>query len=240
MTAKEKFEARVDELGLDWNSINNGGFDGVETDKEIIVLVHYDHNDRFYSEYHYSRFDSMTRGQIDTLTAHFASEYNWEDGGTNREFVTKLALWCAGAGSCPLFPCDVYTNIDPIEEIEFKDDEPEGDEEVQYQIQLENNKAQIALIRQFQKLHKKQLVEMIRMEHSRGHNLFSDFDPYPGWGSYYLCGYSIENHTMVVEEMNDGTMVLALYQEGWDTVRLPLTADDFPIAVLMEIYASMK
>ena len=56
----------------------------------------------------------------------------------------------------------------------------------------------------------------------------------------YVYGYEIDNKTMVVEEMADGCMVLALYQEGYDTERLPLSASDFPIEVLFNIYEAMK
>ena len=87
---------------------------------------------------------------------------------------------------------------------------------------------------------KHRLEQMIKKEVSRGHNLVGRFDPYPGWDSHHLCGYEIENKTMVVEEMDDGYMVLALYQEGYDTERLYLSASDFPIEVLFNIYEAMK
>lgn len=238
MTARQKFEARLDALGLreEWEL---NGYAGTETDKEIIVLVHYD-NDRSdpYSELHYPRFDAMTREQMDELTHHFATEYCNPDRKQESEFFSKLASWCAGFGPTPLFPCDVYTNLNPTEDIQFEDDE--SDEEEEYQTQVELNKVQIDLIKSFHKLHRRQICEMIRGELHRGHNLQADFDPYPGWDSHHLCGYEIENKTMVVEEMADGYVVLALYQEGYDTERLHLSASDFPIEVLMTIYASMK
>lgn len=239
MTAKEKFEARLDALGLraEWEL---NGFAGTQTDKEIVVLVHYD-NDKSdpYSELHYPRFDAMTREQMDELTHHFATEYCNPDREKESDFFSKLASWCAGFGPTPLFPCDVYTNLDPTEDIEFEDDEDE-DEEEEYQSQLELNKTQISLMQSFLKLYRNQLCGMILSELRRGHNLVGRFDPYPGWDSHHLYGYEIDNKTMVVEEMADGCMVLALYQEGYDTERLPLSASDFPIEVLFNIYKEMK
>ena len=75
MTARQKFEARLDALGLreEWEL---NGYAGTQTDKEIIVLVHYD-NDKSdpYSELHYPRFDAMTREQMDEHTNQFENEY---------------------------------------------------------------------------------------------------------------------------------------------------------------------
>lgn len=239
MTARQKFEARLDVLGLrkEWKL---NGYAGTQTDKEIIVLVHYD-NDRSdpYSELHYPRFDAMTRDQKDILTDHFASEYCNSDAKEEAEFFSKLAIWCAGYGPTPLFPCDVYTNLDPTEAIEFKDDEDDEEEE-EYQHQIADNADEIRVMQQRLGLDKHRLEQMIKKEVRRGHNLVGRFDPYPGWDSHHLCGYEIENKTMVIEETTDGCMVLALYQEGYDTERLYLSASDFPIEVLFNIYEEMK
>ena len=106
-------------------------------------------------------------------------------------------------------------------------------------MQIENNKAQIALIQQFQKLYKNQLVEMIRTEYGRGHNLYSDFDPYPGWDSHHLYAYTIEGKAIKVVERVNG-LCLALYQDGYETEYIPLEVTDFPIEVLFNIYCQMK
>lgn len=238
MTAKQKFEARLDALGLreEWEL---NGFAGTQTDKEIVVLVHYD-NDKSdpYSELHYPRFDAMTREQMNELTHHFATEYCNSDSEKESEFFSKLASWCAGFGPTPLFPCDVYTNLNPTEDIQFEDDE--DDEEEEYQHQIADNADEIRVMQQRLSLDKHRLEQMIKKEVRRGHNLVGRFDPYPGWDSHHLCGYEIENKTMVVEEMADGYMALALYQEGYDTERLHLSASDFPIEVLFNIYKAMK
>lgn len=239
MTAKEKFEARLKGLGLyeEWVKQGECGKVAVEREDGIILLVHENDEDKFTEE-HFPTFSELRKNP------KFVKECKeeWYANCDDDKFVCNLACWLDGySDECPLFPVDVYFpgNEMMTEWKDFDDDEDE-DEEEEYQSQLENNKTQISLMQSFLKLYRNQLCVMILSELRRGHNLVGRFDPYPGWDSHDLCGYEIENKTMVVEEMADGCMVLTLYQEGYDTERLPLSASDFPIEVLFNIYKEMK
>lgn len=238
MTAKEKFEARLKELGLYEEWIKQGEYGKVAVEREdgIILLVHENNEDKFTEE-HFPTFSELRKNPKFVEECKKEWYADWDDD----KFVRNLACWLDGySDECPLFPVDVYF---PGNEMmtEWKDfDDDENDDEEEYQSQLELNKTQISLMQSFLKLYRNQLCGMILSELRRGHNLVGRFDPYPGWDSHHLCGYEIENKTMVVEEMDDGYMVLALYQEGYDTERLPLSASDFPIEVLFNIYKAMK
>lgn len=238
MTAKQKFEARLKELGLyeEWVKQGECGRVAVEREDGIILLVHESDKDRFTEE-HFPTFSELRKNPKFVEECKEEWYTDWDDD----RFVRNLACWLDGySDECPLFPVDVYFpgNQMMTEWKDFEDDE--NDDEEEYQSQLENNKTQISLMQSFLKLYRNQLCGMILSELRRGHNLVGRFDPYPGWDSHHLCGYEIENKTMVVEEMADGCMVLALYQEGYDTERLPLSASDFPIEVLFNIYEAMK
>ena len=239
MTAKQKFEARLKELGLyeEWTKQGECGKVAVEREDGIILMVHENNKDKFTEE-HFPTFSALRKNPKFVEECKEEWYADWDDD----KFVRNLACWLDGySDECPLFPVDVYFpgNQMMTEWKDFEDDEDE-DEEEEYQSQLELNKTQISLMQSFLKLYRNQLCGMILSELRRGHNLVGRFDPYPGSDSHHLCGYEIDNKTMVVEEMADGCMVLALYQEGYDTERLPLSASDFPIEVLMTIYASMK
>lgn len=238
MTAKQKFEARLKELGLyeEWTEQGECGKVAVEREDGIILLVHENNEDKFTEE----RFPTFSELRKNPKFVEECKEEwyaNWDDD----KFIRNLACWLDGySDECPLFPVDVYFpgNEMMTEWKDFEDDE--NDDEEEYQSQLELNKTQISLIQSFLKLYRNQLCGMILSELRRGHNLVGRFDPYPGLDSHHLCGYEIENKTMVVEEMADERIALALYQEGYDTERLPLSASDFPIEVLFNIYEAMK
>lgn len=238
MTAKQKFEARLQELGLmeEWKKQGECGKVAVEREDGIILLVHENDEDKFTEE-HFPTFIELRKNP------KFVEECKeeWYADEDDDKFVRNLACWLDGySDECPLFPVDVYFpgNEMMTEGKDFDDDEDEEDEE--YQHSIADNADEISIMEQRLSLDKYRMEQMIKKEVRRGHNLVGRFDPYPGWDSHHLYGYEIDNKTMVVEEMADGCMVLALYQEGYDTERLPLSASDFPIEVLMTIYASMK
>ena len=137
MTAKEKFEARLNFLGLadEWSSI--GCFGRVATiapNKEIVLLVHENEKDK-YTEIHYPSFDELRKN--DKFVRRLADEHLDEplrvvvDTPEEDEWAFKLNLakWLRyGEGECPLNPVDVYFAADGMEKSckDFEDD-PESE-----------------------------------------------------------------------------------------------------------------
>lgn len=240
MTAKEKFEARLKGLGLyeEWVKQGECGKVAVEREDGIILLVHENDEDKFTEE-HFPTFSELRKNPKFVKECKEEWYANYDDD----KFVRNLACWLDGySDECPLFPVDVYFpgNEMMTEWKDFDDDDEDEDDEEEYQQQIADNADEINAFKQYLSLVRHLLEKMIKREVRRGHNLVGRFDPYPGWDSHHLCGYEIENKTMVIEETTDGCMVLALYQEGYDTEHLYLSASDFPIEVLFNIYKEMK
>lgn len=242
MTAREKFEARLQEVGLyhDWGI-------GVERpakvldDGTIIVFAYHLDDDR-YTEDIFPSFEDLRQNEI------FRKEC-WEEFCFHEDdkFVADLALWLSGKEKkCPLFPTDVYYPASGLElnSTEFTDDKEEPIdleiEEAEYQAGIDENRGKLDLIINQVEVFRNHLVNMIQSELHRGHNLQPDFDPYPGWDSHHLCGYEIEQKTLVIEERHGGFISLSMYQDGYDTEYIYLNSSDFPIEVLINIYNQMK
>lgn len=110
MTAQEKFEARLKELGLQAEYDTTGDMVGkVLDDGRIVVLVHYEwERDDPYTEFMYPPFDELWKEE--NFRKACKEEYYTNCDG-NYEFVAKLALWLdlhKDWTKCPLFPCDLY------------------------------------------------------------------------------------------------------------------------------------
>lgn len=124
MTAREKFIARLKELGLydEWRTGDKAG--KIMDDGSIVVLVHYewDPSDS-YDEFHFPPFDEMWKNE--SFRKECASSYLEH---TDDKFVADLARWLEyGPGchyDCPLWPVDAYPQGGGLETevITFKDD----------------------------------------------------------------------------------------------------------------------
>lgn len=108
MTAQEKFEARLRELGL-WK--NYGMDDHVGTvlpDGRIIVLVHIQTDPRDpYTEIEYPPFEELWKDE----EFHKKCKEHWYKESEDWEFIGKLAYWLDihdKFAECPLFPLDLY------------------------------------------------------------------------------------------------------------------------------------
>lgn len=107
MTAREKFYARLKELGLD---SQYGGDDHVGTvlpDGRVVVLVHIqsDPTDD-YSEFIYPPFEELWK---DEEFRKKCKENFYESDDDH--FVAELAYWLdihKGGCKCPLYPVDLY------------------------------------------------------------------------------------------------------------------------------------
>lgn len=123
MTAREKFEARLKELGLydEWVTCKDK-VGKVMDDGSIVILIHYEEDGDPYNEIHYPSFEELWKdeGFRNNCKQDF---YCHEDD----HFVAKLAYWLdihTNGAECPLFPVDVYFTASGLETevIEFKDD----------------------------------------------------------------------------------------------------------------------
>lgn len=110
MTAREKFEARLKELGLDVEYDTTGDMVGtVLDDGRVIVLVHYEwERDDPYTELVYPPYEELWKDE--KFRQACKDEYYANCDG-NYEFIAKLAMWLdlhRDWNKCPLFPCDLY------------------------------------------------------------------------------------------------------------------------------------
>lgn len=126
MTAREKFIARLKELGLyeEWDASGDMAAKFMD-DKSIVIMVHYEwESDDPYHELHFPRFDELRDNEqfVKECRSNFF-EHN------DDKFVADLARWLEYGPccryECPLFPADAYFPANGLETevIEFKDDD---------------------------------------------------------------------------------------------------------------------
>lgn len=240
MTAREKFEARLKECGLldEWESSGDTRIAKFDKDKNIILFVHESDDDK-YSEIHYPPYSELR------ADAEFRKDC-WDEfcDHDDANFVSDLALWLTKkTDKYPLFPVDVYFPGFGLRTYyhDFEDDKDEPIdldlEEDEYQTGVTENRGKVELISKQLDLFRKELVEMINMELNRGHNLPEGWDPHPGWGALSFYGYAVENDTdyKIVDDMS----IIFIASAG-GVEKVSLSAPDFPIEVLFNIYNSMK
>lgn len=244
MTAREKFEARLKELWLlnEWEVSSDTRIAMFDEDQSIILFVHESDDDK-YSEIHFPPYAELRENE------EFRKEcWNEFCDHDDANFVSDLALWLTKkTDKCPLFPVDVYFpgfgSRTYYHNFEDDKDEPidlELDKDEEYQTMIAENRGQIDLIMAQLDLFRHELVDMIRCERQRGHNIPMHFDPYPGWGSLSFYGYNVGGKTFGIDILGDGSPAIVLYEPGEDNITISLSASDFPIEVLFNIYNEMK
>lgn len=238
MTAKEKFEARLKELGLmeEWTKQGKCGRVAVEREDGIILMVHENNKDKFTEE-HFPTFSALRKNPKFVEECKEEWYADWDDD----RFVRNLACWLDGySDECPLFPVDVYFpgNEMMTEWKDFEDDEDEDEEE--YQRQIAENADEINVMQQRLSLDKHRLEQMIKKEVRRGHNLQVGFDPYPGRGAASFYGYLYKTKTFGLDILGDDSVAIVMYEPGRDNITISLSDSDFPIEVLFNIYKEMK
>lgn len=123
MTAREKFEARLKELGLDGEYGRDDHVGKFLEDGSIVVLVHIqsDPSDG-YSEFHYPPFEEMWKNP----RWREGCKHNFYDSDDDH-FVAELAYWLdihKNGAVCPLAPVDAYWVGDfDSEWFNYEDDE---------------------------------------------------------------------------------------------------------------------
>lgn len=122
MTAQEKFEARLKELGL-WKDYGMDDHVGtVLPDGRVVVLVHIqsDPTDS-YTEFDYQSFEDLWK---DAKFREKCKEH-WYKESDDYEFIGKLAYWLDihdKYAECPLFPVDLYWMGTESKWFDFEDD----------------------------------------------------------------------------------------------------------------------
>lgn len=118
MKAYEKFEKRLDELGLleDWYDQGGCGRVAKALDDKVVVFVH--EGDDAYTEFTYPPIWEMS--QDENFRRKALQEYNY---GGDEKFVRELINWYLHPNrKCPLFPVDVYLVWDNPTWVDFEDD----------------------------------------------------------------------------------------------------------------------
>lgn len=110
MTAREKFFARLKELGLEEQYNEVGDMVGkVLDDGRVVVLVHYEwERDDPYTEFIYPSYEELWKNE--KFRKACKEEYYANCCG-NDEFIAQLACWLdlhRPFDKCPLFPVDLY------------------------------------------------------------------------------------------------------------------------------------
>ena len=125
MTAREKFNARLKELGLyeEWKASGDKAGKFLE-DGTIVIMVHYDWDpEATYDELHFPSYDEMWKNEA--FKKECASSFFEHD---DDEFVAGLARWLEyGPGchyECPLYAVDAYFPGSGLETdcVKFEDD----------------------------------------------------------------------------------------------------------------------
>lgn len=133
MKASEKFEARLRELGLYDEWLEQGGFGriGIELVQEdkIVILVHESEEDA-YTEFTYPPMYEMAHDEDFRRRALI----EFVDAG-DEEFIRSLVYWYLNRiNKCPLYPVDVYFLWSDYTETNFEDDVEEPEKEAGQQI----------------------------------------------------------------------------------------------------------
>ena len=122
MTAKEKFYARLKELGIESQYGLDDHVGAFLPDGSIVVLVHVEGNKNDpYSEFHYPPYEELWKDE------NFRREckLNFYDSDDDH-LVAELAYWLdihKNGAECPLYPVDVYwTGISPDKWFDYEDD----------------------------------------------------------------------------------------------------------------------
>lgn len=121
MTAREKFEARLKELGLESEYAMDGHVGKVMDDGSIVVLVHIENEPGDgYTEFRYEPYEELWKDP--QFREKIKNEFY---DSTDDHFVAELAYWLdihKNGAKCPLFPVDLYWAGIDCEYFDYEDD----------------------------------------------------------------------------------------------------------------------
>lgn len=241
MTAKEKFEARLEQLGLldEWNSVGSCGRVAKFDDEfNIILLVHEGNGDQ-YSEIWYLPFDELRDKDNEFVKRCWDLVRETEDG----DFARDLALWLMKKTNkdCPLHPTDAYFLADENEYYHTFENDDEGKrEEAEYQTFIEETSRFCGWMEYSLGIMRPKLIEAIKTELKRGHNVPWDFRIE---GDYsYFCDYYMDFITKEQIKFNgDRLVVECVGQDGEKEIeRFDIDFDFLEVQDLLLVYENMK
>jgi len=245
MTAKEKFEARLEQLGLldEWNSVGSCGRVAKFDDEfNIILLIHEGNGDQ-YSEIWYLPFDELREKDKDFVERCWDLVKETEDG----EFARDLSLWLMKKTNkdCPLHPSDAYFLAEENEYYNnFEDDADEDEiEEAEYQAFIERTAEFMAWTNATLDFIRKSLYGAIRMELERGHNIPHNYDI--ANGQDYFLDYSfcyVEDQQ--IKLCDNGRIAVVCSEVNADTGKkfdeFEIPLDSLSVERVSLLYESMK
>ena len=247
MTAREKFESRLEQLGLldEWNSVGSCGRVAKFDDEFNINLLIHEGNGDQYTEIWYLPFDELREKDKDFVERCWDLVRETEDG----EFARDLSLWLMKKTNkdCPLHPTDAYFLAEENEYYHtFEDDADEDEiEERKYQTFIEQTQDFCVWMEYSLGVMRKKLIEAINVELDRGHNVGHDFrieDDYSYFRDFYMDNVSYQE---VVREngllaLDCVTMSGPNTDELKETERFSLPLTFLSEQDLLKIYEQMK
>ena len=244
MTAKEKFEKRLVELGLmdEWKQQCGYGKVGKELeDGRIVILVHEFDGDG-YSEETFPPYNILREDE--KFQRECWKEFSVHDNG---EFVKDLACWLRKCtDKCPLYPVEIFFVADHLSEgsVDFTDDPVEEPEEKAESKVYEkwfgetlDNLVNCAVDSIFNQ--KQALITAIDHQFHQGCQIPDGFAPYPGWGASSFIGYRYcpEAGDTIKLTLVDGALEVRIH--GYDGEDAYVSLLGVPIEVLIRIYRKM-
>ena len=127
MTAREKFIARLKELGIYEQWLREDHVGAVLPDGSVVVLIHVETDPQdTYTEIHYPPYEEIRKKPEDVQKLKNEFYGNGDDA-----FVGRLAYWLDFPDEkidCPLFPVDLYwSQVDDDHWFDYKDDDSPAD-----------------------------------------------------------------------------------------------------------------
>lgn len=236
MTAREKFEARLEQLGLldEWNSVGSCGRVAKFDDEfNINLLIHEGKGDQ-YTEIWYLPFDELREKDKDFVERCWDLVRETEDG----EFARDLSLWLMKKTNkdCPLHPTDAYFLAEENEYYHtFEDDADDEKEEEEYQAKVKKYSEFCGWALSTLSYIRATLYDAVRMELARGHNLPDNYSVENGQDYFHDYSFCYVNKEEVVE--NKGILYVKCTENG-SFFTIPF--DSLHEKTILDIYESMK
>lgn len=237
MTAREKFIARLKELGIYEQWLKEDHVGKVLDDGTIVVMIHVDTDPTdTYTEIRYPSYENVRKNP---KSCRKLKEEFYGQG--EPEFVAKLAYWLDlpdGKSECPLFPVDLYwAQVEGADWFNYEDDE----DEEEYQAFVEKT-AEFAGWALNTLDHIRSVVcDAVKTELRRGHNLPSGYSVENGQDhflDYSFCYVTEEK----VELKESGALVVTCTEtdkgKKFDSFEIPFNS--LSEKQILDIYESMK